>query len=84
MLLARCQLRNTPRFSRVDDTTTRGQRTRGVETAKLKKVKTFIYSKAPIYWKTPECCASREEFTAPLRPSAEGKENIRFHLCKFH
>lgn len=61
-------------FSRSADTTTRGQRARGIKTAKLKEGKTFTHSKTPIYWKSPECRASREEFRAPLWTSKRGKK----------
>lgn len=48
------------------NTTTQGQRARGIKTAKLKEGKTFTYSKRPIYWRTPERCTSREKFAPPL------------------
>lgn len=53
----------TPRFSHTDDTTVRGQRMCGIETAKLKEGETFTYSK-------------RYQFTAQLLNAAcQGKSS---------
>lgn len=62
-----------PRFSHADDAATQGQKMCGIKTAKLREGETFTYSKAPICWKTPECCMSREEFTALLWPPKQKK-----------